>query len=104
MHPGLLAMAVLIPVACAAAEVPALTPGTIAVVADDAAADPVVQTFVGAVRHAVLQTAFVPLPDPDPSRYIARVAVSQTSHGVVTFTGDGSASARSRSIRVAACR
>ncbi|MBJ6121441.1 hypothetical protein [Sphingomonas mollis] len=93
MHPALLATAVtLMPVV---SDAPAPKPGTITIVAGgtQTATDPVVATFVGAVSHAVLQTGFAPLPDTGHSRYVAKVEVSQTSRGVVTSSGNGSASA-----------
>ncbi len=75
MYPALLAAAVsLIPVT---SETMPPTPGTIAIVAVDAqtATDPVVATFLTAIRRAILQTAFLPLPDGGHSRYVAKVAV-----------------------------
>jgi len=94
MPPALLASALaLMPVASAP---PGIPPGTIAIVPaeDGSKDDPIAQTFVGAVSHAVLQTAFTPLPDPDHSRYVAKVTVSQASQGVVTSTDSRSASAQ----------
>lgn len=91
MYPALLAAAVsLIPVT---SETMPPTPGTIAIVAVDAqaATDPVVATFLTAIRRAILQTAFLPLPDGGHSRYVAKVAVLQTSAGVVASAGNGSA-------------
>jgi hypothetical protein len=93
MHPALLAAAVtLMPVA---SETTAPAPGTIAIVARDAetTVDPTVATFLAVIRRAILQTAFLPLPDGGHGRYVAKVAVSQTSPGVVSSAGSGSAAA-----------
>lgn len=93
MHPALLAAAAtLMP---ATSDTAALAPGTIAIVAMDAQTtpDPIVATFLAIIRRALLQTAFLPLPDGGHGRYVARVAVSQTSSGVVASAGSGSAAA-----------
>ena len=91
MHPALLAAAVtLMP---ATSETTAPAPGTIAIVATDAqtTADPIMATFLAVIRRALLRTEFLPLPDGGHGRYVARVAVSQTSPSVVASAGSGSA-------------
>lgn len=93
MHPALLAAAVtLMP---ATSETTAPAPGTIAIVATDAQkmADPIMATFLAVIRRALLRTEFLPLPDGGHGRYVAKVAVSQTSLGVVASAGSGSATA-----------
>ena len=72
-----------------------ITPGTITVVAggDRKAAQDVTKIFVDAVEHAVLQTRFLPLPNPSHSRYIATVEVTQTPKGVVA-SGDSRSAAK----------
>ncbi|MEG3162354.1 hypothetical protein U1763_17770 [Sphingomonas sp. LB2R24] len=65
-------------------------PGTIAIVAADSptTSPAITKTFTDAVQRTLLRTAFLPLPDPSHSLYVAKVAVSQTQRGVVR-SGNG---------------
>ncbi|AOH86014.1 hypothetical protein AWL63_20690 [Sphingomonas panacis] len=73
---------------------PSVTPGTITIERDDGAAardaDPV---FADAVRAASADANFIPLPAPSHSRYIAIIAVTRKSGGVVTSGTKGTAPA-----------
>ncbi len=89
----------LLPFAAAAALVQspvattAVTPGTIAIVAaDNSTTSPAItKTFTDAVQRAFLRTPFLPLPNTNHSRYVAKVEVSQTQRGVVRSGNDRSA-------------
>lgn len=62
-----------------------VTPGTIAIVAADGptTSPAITKTFTDAVQRTLLRTPFLPLPDANHSRYVAKVEVSQTQRGVV---------------------
>ncbi|SDA20149.1 hypothetical protein [Sphingomonas sp. NFR15] len=71
-----------------------LTPGTITVERDsDAAARDTDPVFADAVQAASVQANFIPLPAPSHSRYIALIAVTRKSEGVVTSGTKGTAPA-----------
>lgn len=73
---------------------PRVTPGTITVErGDDAEARDADPVFADAVRAASAQANFIPIPAPSHSRYIAIIAVTRKSEGVVTSGTSGSAPA-----------
>jgi hypothetical protein len=69
-----------------------MEPGTIAIVAADSSttSPAIARTFTDAVQRTLLSTPFLPLPDPNHSRYVAKVEVSQTQRGVVRAGNDRS--------------